>query len=238
MVDLILGLLPGFAWLIFYLSEEMHPEPKRLITLTFFSGIAFGFFTIVIEQFFNGAALDVGIQLLSVASLIGLAFIEEIMKFAAAYFAIGKSTEALDEPVERMIYMVVAALGFATLENIGAIANLTSVAGASVTAIVSGFFETASLRFVGATLLHTLTSAIVGYQWALGVAKHKVAEYLIGGFIIAALLHAAFNYLILSYGNIAYTVVLLLVIGFFVLNDFEKLKEEPLAETQPQIVSK
>ena len=52
---LVFGLLPGFAWLIFYMTEEPHPEPKRLIVLTFFAGIAFGFFTIVVEEWWTGA---------------------------------------------------------------------------------------------------------------------------------------------------------------------------------------
>ena len=54
---------------------------------------------------------------------------------------------------------------------------------------------------------------------------------LVFGFLYAAVLHAVFNYLILNFGNITYTVVLLLIIGFFVLNDFDKLKMRP--ETQP-----
>src|SRR5271170_5870877 len=112
-VALLFGLLPGFAWLVFYLSEDPHPEPKRLIVLTFFAGIAFGFFTIVIEQMFNGALGQIGVAEFSVLSLLGLAFIEEVMKFSAAYFAVGKSP-LLNEPMEHMRYMIVAAMGFAT----------------------------------------------------------------------------------------------------------------------------
>jgi RsiW-degrading membrane proteinase PrsW (M82 family) len=221
LLPLILGLIPGFAWLVFYLSEDPHPEPKRLIVLTFFVGIAFGFFTIIIEQLFNQSSAAIGIAELSVASLIGLAFIEEFMKFAAAFFAVGKSPE-LDEPIDAMIYMIVAALGFATLENIGAI---TSVAAAAAHgAIVVDALEAVSLRFVGATLLHSLTSAIVGYHWALGMAKKEVPEYLASGFFIATILHATFNYLILNYASVGYSVLFLLIIGFFVLSDFEKLK--------------
>ncbi|SRR5258708_4668688 len=213
-----LGLLPGFAWLVFYLSEDPHPEPKRLIVLTFFAGIAFGFFTIAVEQMFNTATARFGIDELSVLSLLGLALIEEVMKFGAAYFAVGKSPE-LDEPIDRMIYMIVAALGFATLENIGAITNIHSG-----TALIATVLQTDSLRFVGATLLHSLTAAIIGYHWALGVARGHVIRSLIVGFALATILHASFNYLILNYGNAGYTIVLLVVVGFFVLNDFEKLK--------------
>ncbi len=223
-VTLVFGLLPGFAWLVFYFTEEPHPEPKRLIVLTFFVGVAFGFFTIVIEQIFGHAENQWGIQEFSLISLAGLALIEEVMKFGAAYFAVGKSP-LLDEPVERMLYMIVAAMGFATLENIGAVSNISL--GVSQTALVGMFFATASLRFVGATLLHALTSGIVGYHWALGIARKKIGQNLVIGLVIATALHAFFNYLILNYGDATYVVVFLLIVGFFVLNDFEKLKVSP-----------
>jgi RsiW-degrading membrane proteinase PrsW (M82 family) len=232
-LSLILGLVPGFAWLVFYLSEDPHPEPKRLIVLTFMVGIAFGFFTIIVEQIFNGAMAQIGVAELSVLSLLGLALIEELMKFAAAYFAVGKSPE-LDEPIDAMIYMIVAALGFATLENIGAITNAAAAAAAALPTatpgvLIASVFETTSLRFVGATLLHSLSSAIVGYHWALGMARKKLWEYLFSGLVIATILHATFNWLILNYADIGYAVLFLLVVGFFVLNDFEKLKTQPAA---------
>jgi len=221
-VLLLLGLLPGFAWLMFYLEEETHAEPKRLIAFTFMSGIAFAFFTVIVEHWFNNALGSAGVSEFSIVSLLGLALIEEMMKFAAADFAVGK-TPIMRDPVDVMIYMIIAALGFATLENIGAIAGT-----ASQPTLLAGVFQTISLRFVGATLLHSLTSGIVGYYWALGIARKKTVPYLAGGFLIATLLHAFFNFLILNYGNAGYTVVFLMIVGFFVLNDFEKLK---VAET-------
>ena len=221
-ISLVAGLLPGFAWLVIYMGEETHPEPKRLIAFVFIVGMAFGFFTVAIENIFSGWAAGIGIQELSLLSLFGLAIIEEAMKFTAAHFAIYRNPE-FSEPVDAMIYMIVAALGFATLENIGAIAGLTPQA-----ALLPAVFETMSLRFVGATLLHTLTSGIVGYYWALGIVRGKVARYLAIGIPIAAILHATFNYLILTYGDAVYSVIFLIVVGFFVLNDFEQLKAKPI----------
>jgi RsiW-degrading membrane proteinase PrsW (M82 family) len=221
-IALVFGLLPGFAWLVFYLGEASHPEPKRLIVFTFIVGMAFGFFTVAIETSFNGWATGIGIQELSLASLFGLAAIEEIMKFAAAHFAISRNPE-FNEPVDAMIYMIVAALGFATLENIGAISGISPQA-----AIIPAVLETISLRFVGATLLHTLTSGVVGYYWALGIVRGKVSRYVLMGLVIAAVLHTTFNYLILTYGDAVYSVVFLVVVGFFVLNDFEALKAKPI----------
>ncbi len=221
-ISLVFGLLPGFAWLIFYLGEETHPEPKRLIVFTFVVGMAFGFFTVAIENIFSGWASGIGIQELSLLSLFGLAAIEETMKFCAAHFAVNRNPD-VTEPVDVMIYMIVAALGFATLENIGAIAGLTPQA-----AIIPTVLETISLRFVGATLLHTLTSGIVGYYWALGMVRGKVAWHVVLGVAIAAILHTTFNYLILTYGGAVYSVIFLIVVGFFVLADFEAIKSKSI----------
>jgi RsiW-degrading membrane proteinase PrsW (M82 family) len=147
------------------------------------------------------------------------------MKFSAAYLAIGKSRIA-QNPVDLMIYLIVAALGFATLENIGALATFWLAARAAGTtgSFAASFAEALSLRFVGATLLHSLTSGIVGYHWALGVLRRNVARYLTTGLMIATVLHAFFNLLILNYGSVVYALVFLTLLGFFVLNDFEKLK--------------
>jgi RsiW-degrading membrane proteinase PrsW (M82 family) len=171
---------------------------------------------------FSGWTTGIGIQELSLLSLLGLAIIEETMKFAAAYFAINRTPE-FKEPIEAMIYIIVAALGFATLENIGAISGISPQA-----AFIPAVLETISLRFIGATLLHTLTSGIVGYHWALGIARGKIKRSILLGLGIAAVVHTIFNYLILTYGGIIYPVIFLIIVGFVVLNDFEKLKVVPI----------
>lgn len=217
-IALTLGLLPGFAWLFFYLGEETHPEPNRLVAFTFIAGMAFGFFAVAVETFFSKGLSGAGIDEFSITSLIGLAFIEEFMKFAAAHFAASRNA-AFNEPIDAMIYTIVAALGFATLENIGALSNVVTGPG-----FVPTILATLSFRFVGATLLHSLTSATVGYYWALGLVRGKTVPYLGLGLGIATILHGGFNYLILNYGDNMYMVVFLVVVGFFVLNDFEKIK--------------
>jgi len=37
-IFILLGLLPSFAWLFFFLKEDTHPEPKKMIALVFFLG--------------------------------------------------------------------------------------------------------------------------------------------------------------------------------------------------------
>jgi len=222
-INIILGLLPGFAWLLFYLEEDPHPEPRGLIAKTFVFGAAFAFIALWAELLLTPALKSLGIQKLAIPSLLGLALIEEFLKFGAAYLSVYKNS-AFDEPTDAMIYMVVAALGFATVENLGAIGSV--YASASQAAMLNNIFSTASLRLVGATLLHSLTSAVLGYYWAKGIRDFGAKKFIVLGLSLATALHAIFNYLIINVGNIIYTVVFLAIIGFFVLSDFEKLKRE------------
>jgi RsiW-degrading membrane proteinase PrsW (M82 family) len=221
-LGIILGLLPGFAWLFFYLEEDVHPEPKRLIALTFVVGAAAAFLALAVEIFFNTAIRSISAEKLTFSYLLVLGLIEEFIKFGAAYITVHKNP-AFDEPVDAMIYMVVASLGFATVENLGAINS-----NPAQTALLGTVFATTSFRFIGATLLHSLTSALLGYYWAIGIRKMNAAKYIVIGLAVATVLHGIFNYLIMNYGNALYSVVFLLVVGFFVLADFEQLKRRPI----------
>jgi RsiW-degrading membrane proteinase PrsW (M82 family) len=81
---------------------------------------------------------------------------------------------------------------------------------------------------VGATLLHTLTSAVAGYYWAVSIRDFRATRFIFIGLLVATGLHAFFNYLIITWGNPLYTLVFVCFIAFFVLNDFEKLKPKVL----------
>lgn len=212
-----IGILPGFVWLIFFLREDFHPEPKRLIFYTFGVGVLASlpvFFSQVVFQ--KTIAATIGEN--TIVFIIGLALIEEIFKFLAAYFAVS-GNPAFDEPVDAMIYLVVAGLGFATVENIFIAMNSAS---ALQTATVT------SLRFVGATLLHALTAALIGYQWALGIIQKQVGAFVVRGIIYATLVHALFNYLVLRFQeqNLFYSSLVILTAAFFVFTDFEKLRKQ------------
>lgn len=219
---IVLGLLPGFAWMGFYLQEEIHPEPKKLIALTYVNGAAFAFialvFQIFLKKFFDGY----GIGSSSPAWLLSFAGIEELMKFWAAYAAVHRSPE-FDEPVDAMIYAVVAALGFATVENVAVLSG-----GPQYSFFLANIFPLITFRFVGATLLHTLTSGIFGYYWARDIRAFRSPAFLGIGFLIASLIHAIFNFLVVNYGPKGIVIIFLIIVGFFVLADFEKLRERML----------
>lgn len=209
---LLLGLLPSFAWLIFYLKEDPNPEPKRLIFETFLAGAISTFIVLGVQMAFNGWATDRGIIQYSLISFFVLSAIEELFKFGAARLVINKHPYDFDEPVDAMIYMIVAALGFAAVENIAAASKSSEL-----------LFETTTLRFIGATLLHTLSSGLLGYYWAKEIISKK-KYFLYIGFFIATALHTVFNYLILNYEPVVVPTTFLIVAALFILYDFEKLK--------------
>jgi RsiW-degrading membrane proteinase PrsW (M82 family) len=218
-IQVLLGFLPSFAWLIFYLQEGLHPEPKRLLALSFINGAAFAFLALVVQFALRPLLGALNIAQLSILGLLVFSAVEELLKFAAAYAAVHKSP-GFDHPVEAMIYVIVAALGFAAVENVGVLVG----GGNADTLALASVFHVVTFRFIGATLLHTLASGIVGYYWAKSIRHFGAGRYLIWGLTLATVLHAAFNYGILKYNELGLSVGLLMMAGFFVLADFEKLK--------------
>jgi len=211
---LLIGLLPSFAWLVFYLKEDPHPEPKKLIFETFLAGAVATYIVFSIQIPINSWAMSNGIAQYTILSFFILSSIEEIFKFGAARLVVGEHPKEFDEPVDAMIYLIVAALGFAAVENV---AVAFSAKGGLA-------FETVTLRFIGATLLHTTSSGLLGYYWALSLIRKK-RWLLFKGIALATSLHVVFNYLILNYEPVVVPTTLLIVAALFILYDFEKLKK-------------
>lgn len=209
------GLIPALLWLFFWLLEDRcQPEPKWLIFLSFVAGAA----TVPLVLPFERLALG---YLSGAWVLIAWSAIEELFKLGAAYLVALKS-RALDEPIDAIVYMVTVALGFAALENTLFLAG-TLGRGELLETIIVG-----NLRFIGATLLHTLSSATIGIALALAFYKGVRVRrlYMAGGVILAIALHAVFNFFILTVGgSIAFVVFVSVWIGLVgVLLFFEGLK--------------
>ena len=214
-------LLPGLAWLIFFLKEDVHPEPKRLIAYTFGLGILVCIPVLLFQLL--GQPLLSKISGGLALSVLFLALVEEVFKFLAAYWAVGKSSE-LDEPVDPMIYMIVAALGLATIENFFIIAGIMKIGGY---AVFSEIANVTVLRFVGATFLHALASGLLGFYWARGRMKGQPVKFIFIGIIVATLVHSIFNYLVLLYQDLnllLYSSLFLIVLAIFLFKDFWKLQ--------------
>ena len=200
LVALLGGTLPALLWLAFWLMEDRcEPEPKRYIFFCFVLGMA------IIPIVLWGERLVAG-HLTGPLLFVAWAAIEEICKFGAAYFA-ALRWSVFDEPLDAVIYMVTAALGFAALENTLFILNPLEN-GNVLQTIMTG-----NLRFIGATLLHTLSSATIGVALALAFYNRASIRRLaaISGLILAILLHALFNLSILGKGGSSIFWIFLLI---------------------------
>ncbi len=182
------GIFPALAWLWFWIKEDsLHPEPRRLIALAFIAGMLTVVVVIPIQKFVAGFLTT------QAAIFAAWSTIEEFMKYIIAWITVLHRREN-DEPIDAVIYMVAVALGFAGLEN--ALFLLSPLSGDTVVQTIM----TGNLRFIGATLLHVFSSAIVGIALAYSFYKPTLVRewYAAVGVILASLLHVGFNFLILN----------------------------------------
>lgn len=184
----LIGFVPAFIWLAFWLLQDTkHPEPPRLIVRAFAAGMLAVVLVIPLQKL---VAEYVTVSFLLVFVW---ATIEELTKFAVAWFAVLRH-RAVDEPLDFPIYLITVALGFAALEN--TLFLLTPLSGGQFEhALVTG-----NLRFIGATLIHVLSSASIGLFLAFAYYKKRLEKLLYGaaGVILAAALHALFNFSIIN----------------------------------------
>ncbi|MGD0576970.1 MAG: PrsW family glutamic-type intramembrane protease, partial [Candidatus Staskawiczbacteria bacterium] len=155
-----------------------------------------------------------------------IALSEELFKFIVIKIKVINSPN-LDEPLDIMLYMVIAALGFAAIENI--LYLFAPAEQLSFNGLLDRTIVISIIRFVGATFLHTLCSATVGYSLAISFCEAK-RKYLIfaAGVIMAVLLHGLYDFSIMTlngYLKLGVPVIIILVLAFLVFSGFEKLKQ-------------
>ncbi len=198
------GILPAGLWLWFWLKEDKaRPEPKKLIGLVFALGAISVLPAFVLERlakdiFFNETAAVADSLLVSTGLVIVWVIIEELVKFGAVALAVFRNRD-YDEPVDAMIYLVTAALGFAAVEN-----SLYLLGDIRAGLDLATFTLTGNLRFIGATILHVASSGIFGFGLALGFYargwRRRIAGW--GGLILAVGLHAFFNLSIINLSQV------------------------------------
>ena len=222
---LFFGLVPSIVWLAYYLRKDAHPEPNSVIRRVFLWGMLATLPAIALElilrSLFSFLPFSEGVILILYIFL-GVALVEELFKFLVVRFAVYKD-KALDEPVDVMLYMIIAALGFAAFENILILFGL----GAS--SPISSIVALTLVRLVGATFLHALASGTFGYFLAHSFLNPKKKYwYMAAGLLVAALLHGLFNFYILEVQGAAKLLmpaVILIGLAIFVSLGFRQLQK-------------
>ena len=242
LIYIFFGLAPSLIWLLFYLRKDVHPEPKRMIFKIFFYGIFFALFALFLELNFQKIFLTLKTPSnwqIVIYFILAVGFIEEISKYLAVKFGVLRNSE-LDEPVDLVIYMIIAALGFAAFENF--LVLFHQIPFQKTTDIFMIIFS----RFLGATFLHTIASGILGYFLAMSFFDFKSRRKILAvGIMISSFLHAFYNLSIIAIEgtfaikegeviilnkeiflfSLSFLIFLFLSSAIFLFESFKKLKE-------------
>ena len=210
------GILPTILWLRFWWHDDKHNHGKGILVLTFIAGMVSVMIALPLEQFVSGFLYNTTHVVITAAS------IEEILKFLIVAL-IAFSAFCIKGPTDYARFLLTGALGFAALENtLFLIEPITSQG--PVISIITG-----NLRFLGATVLHTVASASIGAIIGLAFYKSRASKiiHMIIGLLTAIILHTIFNFFIMK-GTTESIITVLAVVwvsAILLLVVFEKLKQ-------------
>jgi len=210
------------------MRKDVHPESKTMIAKVFLAGALITVPTFLVQvssaYFLKRSGIS-GVAVNVLYFFVVVAFTEEMFKFLAVKDKIMKSPET-DEPVDVMLYMVIGALGFAAVENIMYL-TLPSYK-MSFNDVLNRTVVLTIVRFLGSTLLHTLSSGLVGYFLALSFREAKKKLWLvICGVILATLIHGTYNMsIMLARGSLKLIIPagILVVLAIFISLFFARLR--------------
>ena len=245
------GFIPALVWLFFWLREDKkNPEPKRMILLAFIGGLLAVAISLYIEKLayeinlkhlFSFEAYknfmswlqdyarsgDIAFEKLALVSIFA-PVIEEVFKYLFAWLLVLRSRYD-DEPIDPAIYMITVALGFAALENVIFLLD-PLIKHEVVNSVMTG-----NMRFIGATILHTISSATIGMFIAFNFYDSRFKKFLwtLTGLVCAIITHSVFNFFMVSRSSstsfMTYSVIWLFAIVLLFM--FEKIKTVKIRST-------
>jgi RsiW-degrading membrane proteinase PrsW (M82 family) len=178
-----LSFLPGFFWLWFYIRlNKVRPSPKRWVALTFLLGMLWS----IPAGIINTATLPdnilsgtVAMSTFAISMLLIVGPLEETCKFLAVRLGSYRSSY-FTEPVDGLVYSTAAALGFASLENVGYVMQFGP--------------EVLLVRGPLTTVAHLVFASLWGYGLGIHQRSDRKRPWVVAGSLAAAaLLHATYN---------------------------------------------
>jgi RsiW-degrading membrane proteinase PrsW (M82 family) len=223
---LVLALAPSVAlFLFFYLRDRYKKEPFRLLLATFGLGavvlIPAALTSLSLEKLTGWRSSTPSLFHAFLGAMLIVGFVEEGAKFIVVRFYAYHRPE-FDEPYDGIMYSVMAALGFATLENI--LYVFSNGAGTGV------------LRALLSVPSHAFDGVLMGYY--LGLAKFarndSHGNRLAGlGFCLAVLAHGLYDFIVFSLDKAPLMLVSLVVLAVLAWVIFFKATRQ-LSEQSPQ----
>lgn len=182
----------GLFWLQYFdLKDYLHPEPRRMLVLSYFLGAAAAGVGLALYRLFEffGVPDDPGntpTAILLYCFLV-VALIEEGVKFATARLIVFRTIH-FDEPIDGLVYSSAIAIGFASIESL------------IYTPLLSWPYQLA--RDVTAPLTHSLFSSIWGFGCAYAFFRSRTRvqkiSWQIFSVFAAMAAHAVYDFFLLS----------------------------------------
>lgn len=261
MISILLACIPAIIWgYIFYKKE---PEPRIRAAITFIAGmlavvpillykyswkyfpdINFFLYTNTLQEHSVGFGEFIAIPLSVIAAFMIVGILEEYMKHWVVKITDGRRFCEIDDALE---YSIMAALGFAFVENIMYFVFIWITQG------VETLFVSFVFRSIFSTFAHILFSGIYGYYYGIavfaspifqenirnsrffltnllhkiiGIRRQKIfkREKITEGLLFAVILHAFFNVMLEM--NWVFMMVPFLILGYIMLDYLFKKKED------------
>lgn len=173
----------------FYRKDKLEPEPKKLIAYTFFLGMLIVIPAAILEGAIEGVQQGFftkgTVLYTAIDTFIIVGPVEEFLKFCVVWQIIYPKDD-FNEPMDGIIYASAAALGFATLENLGYMSSMG--------------WEVIGIRGPLSTLGHVLFASFWGI--ALGFAKFESPEegkkLIVRGVLLAMFTHGLFDFFLMA----------------------------------------
>lgn len=190
---LLLSAIPALLWLVyFYLQDRHEPEPKHYVIGVYLLG---AFCAAPIADFLLGELFPAAASFRGgwpgadavLRAILGVGLAQELGKYLVVRYTVYLSDE-FDEPMDGIIYMTAAGIGFATAENIRYFGELSGV-----------LLSVGTANAVVTTMAHASFAGVLGY--ALGRARFGSSAgmqrnlILLAGLLVAATLNGLFSLL-------------------------------------------
>ena len=200
---LLAAIAPILAIILFiYWRDEHEKEPIRLLWRAFYLGALGTIPTLLLSSFLDKLGFDIKSDNLAfsfISVMIGIALIEELCKYFGVRWFIYRKHD-FNEPYDGIIYCVMAALGFASVENL--------------LYVFDGGFGVAAIRAIFAVPGHAIDGVFIGYF--LGNQKHNNKKgYEFIGLAAAILFHTIYDFLLFNAEKQSSFIIFFLV-SFFI----------------------
>lgn len=183
----LLAAIPALLWLGYFHAQDRHePEPKRFVFGVYLLG---AFVAAPVADFATTLVLAPRLaapihfdplsaeRVVAAIAVVGVA--QELCKYAVVRYSLYSSAE-LDEPLDAILYLTCAGIGFATYENVQYLQGHRGEV----------FLSTGVAQVVVTTLAHASFAGVLGY--AVGKAKFsQVSSTVRGAMLLAGVLLAA-----------------------------------------------